>query len=141
MQRTLRSHRGLGGGLDRQLVLVLDLLSDEDVAIARIPRLRLPTNCGIIGPYRRTVPPFPALNRTLGGGEALERHRDCEFDLQRVRSSDYGFIEEGAVDAGPDLRGVAGGRGGRHPNGPVAARLWTTRPAPAGTARLPQSCL
>ena len=89
--------------LNRQLVLASDLLSDEDEAMAGIPRLRLPTGLEVIESDRHAAPSFSAFDQPLEVGKALERHRDGECDAQRMQSLGDGFVEECAVDAGLDL--------------------------------------
>ena len=69
-----------------------------------IPRLRLPTGFEIIEPHRQTAPSLFTFDQTLEGGKALERHRNGEFNLRRMQLLNYGFIEEGTVDAGLNLR-------------------------------------
>ena len=89
-------------GSDRHPVLVSDLPSDGDEAVPALHDFSFQRVSKQSGPPQ-TAPSFPAFDRTLEGGKAPERHRDGEFDLRRMRFSDYGFVGEGAVDAGPDL--------------------------------------
>ena len=89
--------------LNRQLVLALDLFSDEYEAMAGVPRLRLPAGLEVIEPNRHAAPSLSAFDQFLEDGKALERHRDGEFNPQRMQSLGDGFAEECAVDAGLDL--------------------------------------
>ena len=66
--------------LNRQLVLASDLFSDEDEAMAGVPRLRLPSGLEVIEPDRHAAPSFSAFDQTLEVGKALEGHRDGECD-------------------------------------------------------------
>ena len=50
------------------------------------------------------VPVFLGSDQILEGGKALERHRNGEFSLRRMQLLYYGFVEEGTVDAGFNIR-------------------------------------
>ena len=60
----------LNGGL----VLAPDVFPDEDEAIARIPRLRLPSTLEVAEPARHGPPSSSAFDHRLELGEALEGH-------------------------------------------------------------------
>ena len=89
--------------LDGGLVLASDVFLDEDEAIARIPRLRLPATLEVAEPARHVPPSLSAFDHGLELGKALEGHRDGEGDAEGVQSLDDPLVEERAVDAHLDL--------------------------------------
>ena len=85
--------------LDGGLVLASDVFPDEDEAIARMPRLRLPSTLEVAEPARHGSPSSSAFDHRLELGKALEGHRDGEGDAKGVQSLDDALVEECAVDA------------------------------------------
>ena len=84
--------------LNGSFVLASDVFSDEDEAIAGVPRLRLPAGLEITEPARHGTPSSSAFDHFFETGKALERHRDGELGPQGVKSIDDGLVEERAVD-------------------------------------------
>ena len=84
--------------LNGSFVLASDVFSDEDEAIAGVPRLRLPAGLEITEPARHGTPSSSAFDHFFETAKALERHRDGELGPQGVKSIDDGLVEERAVD-------------------------------------------
>ena len=84
--------------LNGSFVLASDVFSDEDEAIASVPRLRLPADLEITEPARHGTPSSSAFDHFFETAKALERHRDGELGPQGVKSIDDGLVEERAVD-------------------------------------------
>ena len=84
--------------LNGELVLASDVFSDEEEAIASVPRLRLPATLEVFEPARHGSPSLSAFDHLLQFGKALEGDRYGEGDAQG-ESLDDDLVEECAVDA------------------------------------------